>query len=829
MRLAWRLALRDLRGGIGGLRLLAICLFLGVAAIAGIGSLSTAMTAELAAKGRLFLGGDLQIALSQREATRAERAAIARLGRVSESAKLNAMLARADGGSATLAALKAVDGRYPLEGRLQLAAGAQPPRADGIMLDPALADRLGVRLGDRVRLGETMLVVTGLIADEPDRVGEGFRFAPTAITGVAALRASRLIQPGSLYDWRYRIALPAGADPRAIATDLRQRFKAQGWRVQDSSDGAPGVRRSIERIGQFLILVGLTSLAIAGIGVGNGVGAYLAGKRNSIATLKTLGAGSGLIHRLFLIEIALVTGGAIIAALFVGALVPAIVVSLAGPALPVAPRLAFYPGPLLAAAAYGALVALAFALPPLARARRVSAAGLFRSAIDGGERTGWRPIAGAVAAIGLAATLAIGTAREPLFAAAVLGASAGLVALLALLAAAISWVAARLPRPRAPLMRLAIGNLHGPAAQTSQLVVALGLGLTLFVTLAGIQTSLAGQLRSSVPARAPSFFVLDIPSDRIDEFRGIVRQKARDATLVTVPSLRGPVVALRGQRVADMKTIPEGAWILRGDRGLTFAGDLPKGNRITAGQWWPQDYAGPPLVSIDQDAARILGLKIGDSLTVSVLGTDVAARIASFREIDWGTLGFNFVLIYSPHAFDGAPFNYMATITAPAAREAAINQALTQAFPSVSLIRVKDIIAAVGSLFGQLATAVAAAGSVAIAAGIAVLVGAVLAARQARVYDAVLLKLLGATRGQVVLVQAIEYALLAAIVALVALGLGAAAGWAVVTQLFTLPWAPDWGIVLATLAGGSVLIMAIGLFGSLPALAARPAAALRAQ
>ncbi|MDB5707899.1 MAG: hypothetical protein JWN66_5015 [Sphingomonas bacterium] len=827
MRLAWRLALRDLRGGLGGLRLLAVCLFLGVAAIAGIGSLSSALTGELATQGRMFLGGDLQVGLSQRRATPAEYKVIAGLGRVAESAKLNAMVARADGAQAMLASLKAVDGAYPLVGRFTLAPGALAARADGIALDPALAERLGVRVGDNVRVGETALTVTGLIADEPDKIGEGFRLAPPAIIGLPALAKSGLIQPGSLYEWRYRVAARPGTDVEATATRLKENFRESRWRVQDSSDGAPGARRSIARIGQFLTLVALTALVIAGIGVGNGVGAYLDGKRGAIATLKTLGADSRLIVRIFLIEIALVSAGAILAALALGALVPAIVSALAGSALPVPPRMGFYPGPLLQAAAYGLLVAFAFALPPLARARRIGATALFRGAVEGRVRLAPRVIVGAGGALLLAAALAIFTAREPFFAASVLGAAAGLVLLLGLLALGIRWIAARLPRSRRPLLRLAIANLHAPAAQTDRLVLALGLGLTLFVTLAVIQSNLAGALRSTVPQRAPSFFVLDVPADGIAQFNAVVRGAAPGAGIVAVPSLRGPVVALKDQRVADMKQIPEGAWILRGDRGLTFAADLPVGNRLTAGRWWARDYAGPPLVSMDAEAGRLLGLKVGDSITVSALGVEVPARIASFREIDWGTMGFNFVLIFSPHSFDGAPFNYMATVTVPPAREAAVNRAVTRAFPSSSLIRVGDVIATVGALFGQLATAVAAAAAVAIVAGIAVLVGAVLAARQARVYDAVLLKLLGATRAQILAVQATEYALLAIIVSLVALGIGTGAGWYVVKQLFELPWAPDWGVVLATLGIGTSVILAIGLLGSLPALAARPARALR--
>ncbi|MFD1950151.1 ABC transporter permease [Sphingomonas arantia] len=829
MRIAWRLALRDLRGGLVGLRLLAVCLFLGVAAIAGVGSLSSAIVGELRSQGRVILGGDLSLSLSQRQATAAERAGIARLGRVAESASLRAMAARTDNAEAVLAELKAVDGAYPLYGRLTVAPGARAARPGGgrVLVAPALAERLRVGVGDRVRLGDATLTVGGIIAEEPDRVGDGFVLGPAVLIGMADLARTGLIQPGSLYNWRYKIAMPAGTDATAAGVALNRAFPEAGWRVRDSSDGAPSTRRFIERIGQFLTLVGLTALLIAGIGVGNGVGAYLDGKRPGIATLKTLGASSGTIFRIYLIQVGLVALASVALALVAGALVPSLVVALAGAALPVAPGFAIQWRPLALAAVYGLLVTFAFALAPLARARAVGAASLFRGGVERAGRPPWRVVVGVAAAIGTAAGLAVGTAREPLFAAGFLGAAAVLLGLLALIGWGVRAGAARLPRSRRPLLRLAIANLHAPAAQTDRLVVALGLGLSLFATLAVIQTNLGGQIRSTVPDRAPSFFMLDIPSAEIDRFRSVVSGAAPGSTLSVVPSLRGPVVAVKGVRVTEMKNVPEGAWILRGDRGLTFAQDLPAGNRITEGKWWPRDYAGPPLVSMDAAAGKLLGLKVGDAITVSALGVEVPATIASFREIKWDSLGFNFVLIFSPETFAGAPFNYMATLDLAPEREAALNRAVVGAFPSVSLIRVKDVIEQVGTLLGQLATAVAAASAVAIAAGIAVLVGAITASRAARVYDAVLLKTLGARRVQILAVQAMEYAVLALLVSAVALAVGAGAGWYVVVKVFQLEWGPDWSVVLGTLAGGVVLILAIGLAGALPALAARPARALR--
>lgn len=384
-----------------------------------------------------------------------------------------------------------------------------------------------------------------------------------------------------------------------------------------------------------------------------------------------------------------------------------------------------------------------------------------------------------------------------------------------------------MPHPKAPLARLAVANLHRPGAQTGRLVVALGLGLTLFATLSVIQTSLNRQIESTIPKRAPSFFALDIPKDDAPRFQALVRAQAPGADIQMVPNLRGPVVAIAGRRVADMKEIPDEAWFLRGDRGLTFAADIPPGSRVTAGNWWPKDYSGPPLVSIDQEAAKAAGLKIGDSIVVSVLGVEIEARIASLREINWDTLGFNYVLVFDPASLTGAPYTYAATLGMPLAREAAVSRQVAAAFPAVSMVRIKDVITQVSDLLNQLAMAIAIAGSVAILAGIAVLVGAIAAARRARSYDAVLLKLLGATRGQVLFVQAIEYAALGLILSVLALAIGSAAGWYVTTRVFELGWTPDWPVVIGTVAAGGFGTLVLGLLGALPVLRARPAVALR--
>lgn len=827
MSIAWRLAWRDLRRGGRGLLLLAICVFLGTAALAGIGSLAASMVAALDANARQNLGGDLELTVSQRRATVAELAAFAEAGHVSEVVSLRAM-ADANGGSA-LVDLRGTDAAWPLVGAFRLAPGALSDRPHGreIAIAPALADRLGLRPGQSVRLGSVRLRVIGIIASEPDRLGAGFALGPPALVDLAGLDATALLQPGSLYEGHYRIALARPTDAAAMRDRLLARFAGAGWSGRTSERAASGLRRGIDQFGQFLLLVGLSALAIAGVGVGNGVAAYLAGKTRIIATLKVLGARSRTIVAMFLAQLGIVAAVGIAGGLLVGAAVPWIVTAIVGTALPVPPRLALYPVPLATAALLALLVALLFAVPALARARVVPAATLLRDALA----TRRLPALGVVLLMTLLVAalvaLAVLTASNRMLALGFVGSVSALIVLLWGVGLGIRWIAARLPRARNPLLRLAVANLHRPGAQTDRLVVALGLGFSLFVALAVVDSSLSSELRNAAPAKAPRFFAIDLQPDDAPAFARAIRGAAPTATIESLPSLRGSISALRGVPVTALKTLPEGAWILRGDRTLTWSATLPPRNEVVAGKWWPANYRGPPLVSLEDKAAASLGLKVGDSITVSVLGVDVPARIAALRKIDWGGLGLNFAIVFSPGYIEEAPHGLLASVYAPPARDGAIARQVGRALPSVTLIRVGDVIGQLGAILGQVAIAIRAAAAVTVAAGIAVLIGAVAASGRARRYDAVVLKLLGGSRRQVLGVQAIEYAILSVILALVALTIGAGAGWYVVTQVLSIGWAPRWDGVALTLGVASVMTLGAGTLGSLPALRARPAEALR--
>jgi putative ABC transport system permease protein len=830
--LAFQFARRDLRGGIKGLRLLIACLVLGVAAIAGVGSLSSAILASLSAQGQSLLGGDVEIRTTHRQLMPDERAAASNYGKISEVARLRAMVQNPKTNDALLAELKAVDGAYPMYGTFVLAGGGdlqQQLKNNGAVVDEILADRIGLKIGDELQVGRGAFVIRGFITTEPDRASEGFALGPSVIIAMDTLARTDLVQPGSLVRYHYRLKLPEAADVKAVRTEIDKKFPKAGWRLSDRTNGAPGMRRFVDQLGQFLTLVGLTALMVSGLGVANAVNAHLEKKTGAIATLKSLGASSKLIFRIWLMEIALVSAVAIFIGLLLGSLVPFLSAQYLADKIPVPPQSGIYPVPLALAAAFGILVALAATIWPLARARETPPARLFRAKIAGLDP---RPKRKFLISIGLcvaaAIALAVLTADQKWLALGVVIGGAALLLLLRGVAWMISAVARRLPVIKQPLLRLSIANLHRPGSSAPAVITALGLGLSLLATLAVVEANLSAAVNRNIPDRAPSFFFVDIPGDQLDSFKQKISAVPGAGKLVTVPSLRGPVTRINNIPVEDFKPVkPEDAWVLRGDRGLTYAADFPEQNELVAGAWWPKNYAGPPLISFDAEMAAALGIGLGDTITVSVLGTDVTAKIASLRKINWDSLGFNFVIIFAPGTLEAAPHGFMATIEATPQAETALFRQVARDFPTVSAIRMKEVLTQVGSLLTQVSTAVRATALITVLAGILVLIGAIAMVQQARTYDAVILKLLGATRGQVLRAYLSEYLLLGLTAGMIAVAAGLAAGWYTVTEVLDLPWTMPWWPLALTAFGGALVTILLSLAGAYAVLSARPNQSLR--
>lgn len=835
---AWRIARRDLHRRFRGLRLLLVCLFLGVGALAAIGSLTAAIQGELDAQGQTLLGGDLEVEVWQRPLTEDETAFLESYGTVSDGLRLQAMASAGSGAGEAAAPveLKAVDANWPLYGELVLEGGSRmgaPPPGQAFIA-PGAADRLGVRPGDTIRIGTQDVTVAGIIAAEPDRLSEGFALGQTVIVPVELPEAAGLIAPGSMYETKARVRFSGNPDPAQVEEELLDRFPGSGLDSRTRDRASPGAERFLGRMSEFLILVGLAALVIAGIGIGGGVASYLDQRRQGIATLKILGAASGDIARIYALQVGAAALAGALAGVVAGVLVTPLLASALGALLPVSTGFTIHPPSLLRAAAFGLLVTLVFAAPPILRAREFPAMALMRARVTPLARQ-WR---GAAVPVGLGlvgvALLAVAGSPQPGLSALFLAGAAALLGLLALLGWAIRAAARRAPRPRSPIVRLGLANLHRPGSATGALVTALGFGLSAFVLLAAVQTSLDGNIRRSVPAIAPDFFVLDVPRERAGAFRALVEARAPAAVVETTPVLRGTVLAYGPEEdpaiVAELEEVPEGAWGLSGERGLTYAAALPLGNSLTEGEWWPQDYAGAPLVSVDEELAAAAGMELGDIVTVGVLGVEHTARIASFRRIDWESLGFNYLFIFSPNTFAGTPHNLAATIQLPATATPGapgLLPALVRAFPTSSVIEVGPLLTEARTILDQVALAILAAASVAVLAGIAVLIGAIAAARAARIYDTVILRVLGASRGQLLGLQLAEFGLLALVLAGVALGLGTGLAWLVITQLFEFDWLPAWPQILAVLGAGLALVLLFALGASLPLLRARPAQTLR--
>ena len=834
-----RLALRELRSGLSGFGVFLACIALGVAAIAGVASISRSLSDGLGREGRRILGGDLAYNLINREATQPERAALGAEGRLDVVASLRAM-AVAPGGEVALVELKAVDpATYPAAGELVTEPSGRladllAPRdgLPGALADPALLTRLDVKVGDRLALAGHDVAIRGTILSEPDKIAGGIGFGPRLLVSQEALDATGLVQPGSLNRWSYRVQLPTGADLDAAQARVRAAAPQAGWEVRARTNADPRFSKSIERFTQFLTLVGLTALIVGGVGVANAVHAFVERKRPSIATLKSVGAPGSTVVALYLTQVMLIAGLGTLIGLAVGASLPFLLDAGFSADLPLPLNPTVAPGELGLAAAYGLVTAFAFAITPLGRAHDVPVAGLFRDAVEPARvATRWRYRLWLAAALAILVGLSVATAFDRRVALIFIGAAAIAFCLLHGVALGLMAIARRLPHPRRPAPRMALANLHRPGALTPAIVLSLGLGVTLLVTLSLIDANVRRTITASLPARAPNLFFLDVPAREAVRFREFLGAAAPTGKIEEVPMMRGRITALNGTPAAKLRPPEDAAWVLDGDRGLTYADAVPDGSVLTDGRWWNAEEGAEPLVSFEAELARQLGLKIGDSITVNVLGRDLTARIFNLRKVEWRNLGINFVMVFSPGTFRGAPHSDLATLTLPggidAPAENRILRSVAKEFPSVSALRVKDALDAIGDLVGRLVLAIRGASAVAVLASLFVLAGAIAAGHRARLYDAVVLKVLGASRARLLTAYAIEYAALGLVTAAFGLIAGSLAGWVIVATVMRLDFRLDLSGALVAASAAVMLAVLLGLAGTWRILGQKPAPYLR--
>ena len=852
-----RLAFRDLRGGLASFVVFIACVALGVAVITGVGALTDGLRAGFERQGEALLGGDVTLARPHRRADLGERSWMEARGRVSETATLRAMARRTDGTDQLLVELKGIDDRYPLAGALRIRGETPAPAAPatgtgpaapaaspagrlagaGAFVEPILLERLQIAVGDRMRLGTSEVTVRGIVEAEPDRISDRLTFGPRVFVATDTLLASGLAEPGSLVRWRYALGLAGPSDAAnlaAVREQVRLAHPDAGFTVADKRDPSPQITRTLDRLRQFLTLIGLTSLMVGGTGVANAVATWIDRRRRTIAIFKSVGASGRQIFTLHLVQMLAITGLGIAAGLLAGLALPPIIERLAGDALPIEARFTVGPASLAIAVAYGLLVALLFTLWPLGRAGVVRAAALFRDEVAPERaRPPWgiilATLAIAVALVGLAVATS-DSKRIALYFCLALG---GIFAVFLGLGQALTWLAGRLPRPRRPELRLALSSIAAPGGLARSVVLSLGSGLSLLVAVALADASIVDELQSRLPRNSPDLFFLDLPRAEADRFTTIAREEVAGIHINQAPMLRGRIVRLAGRPVEQVKASAEVSWVLAGDRGLSYAAAVPEGSRVTAGRWWPADYAGPPLVSFEADIARQLGLKLGDTVTVNVLGRNIEATVANLREVRWESLAINFVMVFSPNTLQGAPHNLLATVTlprdTPLAREADLARRIGRELPSVTVIRVREALNSFNSVFGKIMVAVRAAGSITLVAGALVLAGALATAQRRRMKQAVIVKVLGGTRWRILAAHAAEYVTLALATALFAVVLGAIAAWLALTRVMDVPFVLSPGAVAMALGLALTLVVALGGLGTWRVLNARPVPHLRSE
>jgi len=836
--LSVRFAARELRAGVRGFRIFLACLALGVAAIAAAGSTAEAFRQGLAGQSREILGGDLAVSVRLRRFTPAERAAIESLGRASY-ALANRAMAEAPSGERRLVELRGVGGDYPLAGKVGLKgarslAEAFRPEGDaaGAAVEQALLDRLHLKLGDRLLVGNTPVVVRAVLLQEPDRLSRGFALGPRVLTRMAVVQQGGFAAPGLPFVETARVALKPGVTLAAGKAALVRIVKVPEARVRDRDDAAPGIRRLIDQLEYFLGFIGLASLVAGGLGVFGAVSAYLEARKPAIATLKALGADGPLVRNLYLIQVGVLAALGVAIGLAVGAAAPLALGAVVKNSLPVPALFAVYPWPLLKAGAFGLLAAAAFSLAPLGRARATPPASLFRSDLAARIRLGPELVGAGGAGLGLALLAVLG-APTRLAAAIMIGGVAAAFALLWLLGWGAAVFAGRLRSAARGPARIALANLAGPRSAARTAAPAIGLGVALLSAVVLIQSSLLGEVAEVAPKTAPALVFTDIPADRGQAFdRTLARAFAgplRRDRYLRAPYVTGRISRIRGRPVDRARIPPGERWAYDNDISLSAIGPEPPNSGVVAGRWWPADYAGPPLLALDEEVARAGGLKLGDSVTLAVLGRDVEARVSVLRKVDFGAFGASFPLVLTPNALAGAQLHEVAVAMASRAQEAAALRALGADFPEVNVISVREQLEAATELFGRLALAVRGAAAVAALAGLLVLAGAIAARAPARIHEAAILKVLGASRAQILAAYALEYGAVGLVAGAAGVALGYAAAWPVVLKVFQAHWRVDWAGVATLLAGAALLAGVGGLIAAFQALARRPAPALRSE
>ncbi len=842
LRLALRLARRELRSGLAGFGVFLLCLALGVATIAGVGSVSTSFLDGIAEDSRALHGGDVAAHLTYRQASQEEKNALQNAGTMSETISMRAMawlpVPGDEFGKRTLVSLKAVDTAYPLYGRVELTPArslrdtfAEKNGIFGAVAQKEVLSRLGAKLGDIIHIGNGRFRISAILTKEPDNVVSFAGFGPRLLVAKAAMEQTGLLQPGSLIRRTYRVKLPENISAKSFAQSLKEQFPDAGWRVTTADDAAPGLQRFFENMSSIMGLVGLSTLLLGGLGIAGAVAGYLESKTISIATMKSIGASSRLVIWVFLLQIGALSFVGIAIGLIFGAILPFLLTPLLAGVTPIALKPGVHPLALGIAASFGLCTALAFSLPQLGTASRVSPLVLFRGYSSPKRTSPSRNIliATAVAGLGIA-VLVLTTIEDKRLAWGFLAAVGGCILLFRLVVFLLLALLRAIPRPKHPLFSLALSGLTRPGNPTSSVLASIGLGLTVLCAITLVNANFKDRFQREIPEIAPAFFFIDIQPHQRQAFVETISHVDGVVQHHTSPTLRGRVVKINDVPIDQIEYDPDVAWAVRGDRGLTFSATPPENSKITAGTWWPSEYTGPSLASMTEDVAKGLGIQVGDTVTINILGKDITVTVASLRSVNWLSLGINHVFVLSPGIIESFPLTYIATVyTSKAIANANENvfNSVTSTFPNITAIKVADALETVKGIAEAVVTTVATAAGVTLFAGILVLSQSLRAEMRRKAYETVIFKVCGATRKTILSILLLEHALVGAAAGGAALILGGILSAAFVGLFMRMPYTFFAGPAVLSIATGAGLTVLIGLASAWRTLSQKSAPYLR--
>ncbi|HEY7601390.1 MAG TPA: FtsX-like permease family protein [Methylomirabilota bacterium] len=835
-RLVGGLAWRETRGAWRQFGGFLVCIALGVGALVAVLSVAATLDRSLGREARALLGGDVELRSAHPLDPPSEAPVLDLARRGATVARVRELVAMARNparGGALLVELKAVDTAYPLYGRLDTAP-ARPLdtllASGGVVVEEALLTRLGLGIDDPLTIGDATLTVTGVVRKEPDRAASLFTLGPRVLLSAASLDATGLMRPGSRVRHRTLVRLPAAIEPGAARAALVQAMADPAVRVATFDEAQPGLRRFFDQLTAYLRLVGLTSLFVGGIGVAAAVRAFLARKVATIAILRCVGANARTLTAVYSVQ----------------ALALGLLGSLTGAALGTAAQLAL--GPLLqpfvpfelesrpSAVAVatgllaGVLATLLFALWPLLSARAVPPAILLRHPVDAGTVRPRRPWAVAAAIAGGLAALTLWQAGPLKIGAIFIGAAAGALGVLVVAAWGTRALAGRLPRPRSVAWRHGLGGLFRPGSQTIGVTVALGIGVTLLTAVALLERGLGRQLDLERRREAPSFFFVDVQPDQAETFTRTVTAVPGATAPALVPVIRARLRAINGEPIVRERWAGRAdAWRVTREYVLTFADERPTGTVLTRGRWWTPGDRGRAWISVEAEAARVLGVDLGGTLTFDIQGLEVTAEVLSLRKVDWQTLGANFFVIFSPGPLDGAPFAYLGTARVPPEADNTVQERIAAGFPNVTVIPVRDVLQRVTGVLDRIAVAVRLVALFVLGAGLTVMAEALAQSRAQRLYESVLLRTLGATRGRVARAFAVEYGCLGLVAGLGGALTGALTAWIVLRFVLDIPPTLDAAPVAAALLASVALAVGVGFLGTFRLLGRKPLPVLRRE